>query len=106
MGFKLWGRFDSDGYIYDFDLYQPIPDDQVSELGKSAGVVEKMTESLADGKHHKVFADNYFSSIALAEKLKKLKIWYLGTVKMNRVPRNTLPKDKDLKKANRGHFVS
>lgn len=65
-----------------------------------------MTESLPDGKHHKVFADNCFSPIALAKKLKKRKIWYLGTVKMNHVPKNTLPKDKDLKKANRGHFVS
>ena len=70
-GFKLWVRSDSDDYIYDSDLYQPILDYEVSELGKSAGVVEKMTESLPDGKHHKVFADNYFSSIALAEKLKK-----------------------------------
>ena len=45
--FKLWGRSDSDGFMYDFDVYQPVPDDQVSELGRSAGVVEKMTDSFA-----------------------------------------------------------
>ena len=31
-GFKLWGRSDSDGFMYDFDVYQPVPDDQASEL--------------------------------------------------------------------------
>ena len=65
-GFKLWGRSDSDGFMYDFDVYQPVPDNQVFELGRSAGVVEKMTDSLPDGKNFKAFADNYFSSIALA----------------------------------------
>jgi hypothetical protein len=43
----------------------------VSELGRSAGVVERMTQSLAEGKNFKEFADNYVSSIALAEKLKQ-----------------------------------
>ena len=105
-GFKLWGRSDSDGYIYDFDLCQPVPDNLVSELGRSAGVVEKMTESLPDGKNFKVYADNYFSSVPLAEKLKKRQIWYIGTVKMNRVTKNGLPSDKELKKVDRGHYVA
>lgn len=106
-GFKLWGRSDSDGFIYDFDLYQPTrPNEQISNLGRSAGVVEKMTESLPDGENFKAFADNYFSSVALAEKLKKRQILYIGTVRMNRVKGNKLATDKELKKKGRGHFVS
>ena len=70
-GFKLGGRSDSDGFPYDFDLCQPIPDNMVSDLGRSSGVVEKMTETLPEGKNFKAFADNYFSSIGLAEKLKQ-----------------------------------
>ena len=82
-GFKLWGRSDSDGFMYDFDVYQPVPDDQVSELGRSTGVVEKMTDSLPDGKNFKAFADNYFSSAGNLKKRRQ--IYYIGTVKMNRV---------------------
>ena len=105
-GFKFWGRSDSDGFIYDLDLYQPIPNEMVSELGRSAGVVEKLTDSLQSGKNFKVFADNFFSSVSLAEKLKKRGIWYVGTVRMNRVVGNSLPKDKELQKKPRGHFVA
>ena len=92
--------------MYDFDVYQPIPDDQVSELGRSAGVVEKMTNSLPGGKNFKAFADNYFSSIALAEKLKKRDIYYIGTVKMNRMYGAKLLDNKKMKKTAQGHFAS
>jgi hypothetical protein len=106
-GFKLWGRSDATGFMYDFDVYQPTrANEQVSELGRSAGVVEKMTDSLPEGKFFKAFADNYFSSVALAEKLKRRQILYIGTVRMNRVTGNNLPSDKDLKKAGRGTFAA
>ena len=45
-------------------------------------------------------------SPALTEKLKKRQIWYIGTVKMNRVTKNNLPSDKELKKLDRGHYVA
>ena len=82
-----------------------MPDNLV-ELGRSAGVVDKMTESLPDEKNFKDYADNYFSSVPLAEKLKKRQIWYIGTVKMNRVTKNSWPSDKELKKVDRGHYVA
>ena len=32
-GFKLWGRSDSDGFIYDFDSYQPtMANEQISDV--------------------------------------------------------------------------
>ena len=65
-----------------------------------------MTETLPESKNFKAFADNYFPSIALAEKLKQRQIWYVGTIKMNRIPSNPLPTDKDMKKHSRGHIVS
>ncbi|CAB4024272.1 Hypothetical predicted protein [Paramuricea clavata] len=65
-----------------------------------------MTDTLPDGKNSKAFADNYFSSVALAEKLKKHQIYYIGTVKMNRVTGNKLLKPKEMKKTARGHCVA
>jgi hypothetical protein len=103
--FKFWGS-DSDGYMYDLNVYQPTTYDKVSDLGRSAGVVEEMTNSLTDGKNFKAFADNYFSSVALAEKLKKQQIYYTRTVKINCVAGNNLPDKKEMEKKGQGHYVS
>jgi hypothetical protein len=62
-----------------------------------------MTNSLTDGKNLKAFANNYFSSVALAEKLKKQQIYYIGTVKMNCVAGNNLPDNKEMGKKGEGH---
>uniref|UniRef100_A0AAV2LC55 PiggyBac transposable element-derived protein domain-containing protein n=1 Tax=Knipowitschia caucasica TaxID=637954 RepID=A0AAV2LC55_KNICA len=43
-----------------------------------------MTSTLPAGKNHKVFADNYFTSVPLVEHLKERGIYYIGTVRMNR----------------------
>ena len=83
-GFKLWGRSGSTGFLYDFDVYQGGAS-ETSELGMSCGVVLKMTDTLPSGMNHKVYADNFFTSVPLVEKLKQQGIWYVGTVRMNRV---------------------
>ena len=77
-----WARSDSDGYIYDFELCLPVPDNLMSELRQSPFVVRKMTEFSPDGKNSKVYANNYFSSVSLAGKLKKRQICYIGTVRI------------------------
>jgi hypothetical protein len=77
----------------------------VSELGRSAGVVENMTKSLPDGKNIKV-SRQLLSFSSCCREAEKRQIWYIGTVKMNRVSKNSLPSDKELKKVDRGHYVA
>lgn len=64
--------------MFDFDVYQPTPDDKVSELERSVGVAEKMTDSLPSGKKFIAFADNYFSSVDLAKEQKSATSITLG----------------------------
>lgn len=48
-------------------MYIRVP----TELGVGGDIVMKLTESLEKGKHLKMFADNYFTSIKLAIALKE-----------------------------------
>ena len=57
-------------------MYIRVP----TELGVGGDIVMKLTESLEKGKHLKMFADNYFTSIKLAIALKERSMFYVGTV--------------------------
>lgn len=69
-GYKLWCLRDNDGYISKFEIYtgkkdeKEKPNKQKLTLGEQ--IVLTMTEHLR-GKNHKVFFDNYFSSVPLME---------------------------------------
>ncbi|XP_049460947.1 piggyBac transposable element-derived protein 3-like [Epinephelus fuscoguttatus] len=103
-GFKMWGRAGQSGFLYDFDVCQGAadPDKERSEVGVSGDVVLKSTSTLPAGKNHKVFADNYFTSLPLLEHLWQRGIYYLGTIRMNRVPNCSMKDEKDLRKQGRG----
>lgn len=81
-GFKIWGRAGQSGFLYDFDICQDAanPDKEKSDVGVTGDVVLKMTSILPAGKNHKVFADNYFTSVPLVECLKERGIHYIATV--------------------------
>lgn len=103
-GFKMWGRAGQSGYLYDFDVCQgrENPDKEKSDVGATGDVVLKMTSTLPAGKNHKVFADNFFTSVPLVEHLKQRGIYYIGTVRMNRVNNCQLMDEKELKTKGRG----
>ncbi|CAL9686005.1 unnamed protein product [Knipowitschia caucasica] len=103
-GFKMWGRAGQSGYLYDFDVCQGAVDPHKvkSDVGASGDVVLKMTSTLPAGKNHKVFADNYFTSVPLVEHLKERGIYYIGTVRMNRVRNCNMMDEKVLKEKGRG----
>ncbi|XP_039666277.1 piggyBac transposable element-derived protein 3 [Perca fluviatilis] len=103
-GFKMWGRAGQSGFLYDFDVCQGAenPDREKSDVGVTGEVVLKMTSTLPAGKNHKVFADNYFTSVPLVQHLKERGIHYIGTVRMNRVRDCTMMDEKELKKKGRG----
>ncbi|TWW53411.1 PiggyBac transposable element-derived protein 1 [Takifugu flavidus] len=61
-----------------------------------------MTSTLPAGKNHKVFADNYFTSVPLVQHLKERGIHYIGTIQINRVKDCAMMDEKELKKNGRG----
>uniref|UniRef100_A0A3Q3E559 PiggyBac transposable element-derived protein domain-containing protein n=1 Tax=Labrus bergylta TaxID=56723 RepID=A0A3Q3E559_9LABR len=103
-GFKMWGRAGQSGFLYDFDICQGAenPDREKSEVGVTGEAVLKMTSTLPAGKNHKVFADNYFTSVPLVQHLKERGIHYVGTIRMNRMKHCTMMDEKELKKNGRG----
>lgn len=91
-GFKLWARAGADGMLHDWDVYQGSSSKNSHQtrgpnlsLGVSGDVVVTMTEKLPSGANFKLFADNFFSSLQLVNALKERSIWYIGTVRENRL---------------------
>ncbi|KAG7256560.1 hypothetical protein CRUP_027871, partial [Coryphaenoides rupestris] len=56
------------------------------------------------GQNYKIYADNYFTSVPLIEKLLYHGIHYVGTARQVRLPNCNLEDDKSLKKKGRGTF--
>ena len=98
-GFKVWARCDSTGLLHDFSVYQGKNDNtKIDGLGLSSSVVIRLCETLPDHCGFKVLADNLFTSIELIQKLLDRGIYYVGTVRNNRVGKCPLPNEKALKK--------
>ena len=110
-GYKVWSMADMDGYLYKFEIYQGKNQEQNTEdapkyFGLGDKVVYKMTKNLAE-KYHKVYVDNFFTSVPLMEYLFSHKIlcyWTLRTSKKY-LPKN-LSKDSDLKREEYDYHVS
>lgn len=77
------------------------PDKEWSEVGVSGGVL-KLTSTFPTGTNHKVFIDNYFTSLPPLEHLQQKGIYYIGTIRMNRIPNCSMKDEKDLMKQGRG----
>lgn len=90
----------------DFDVYQGSNNGirAKSELGLSGDVVMKLASTLPEGQNYKIYADNYFTSVPLIEKLLDHGIHYVGTARQVRLPNCNLEDDKSLKKKGRGTF--
>ena len=104
-GFKLWARAGISGILYDFDIYQGSQDGKrraPSELGLGGDVVLQMVKDLPDGLNFKVFADNFFTNLALAKALRKKSIYFVGTFRANRLKGCQLKSEKELRKEGRG----
>lgn len=111
FGFKSWARADPNGFVYDFQIYQGKADDikksqsAAKGLSLSSQVVVDLIKGLPPHKGFKIFADNYFSSVALVERLTEMGYWFCGTIRSNRTKGAPLRKEKELKKEARGFSV-
>ena len=104
-GFKNLVRAGSSGLMYDFYLYsgkQENGDTPYKDLQKSAQVVAKLCTDLPGNIGHKVFFDNWFTTLELMLYLKRRGILAVGTVRANRLQGCPLLSSKDLERQDRG----
>lgn len=104
-GFKNLVRAGASGFMYDFYLYAGKENDDNPEfqgLQKCAQVVAKLCKDLPRNVGHKVFFDNWFSTLELMLYLKNEGLLAVGTIRANRLHNCPLIANKDLEKEGRG----
>ena len=84
-------------YLWDFQLYAS-KEGNAPEGGLSTRVVCDLCHPLLDDKHHVIYMDNFFSSVALCKKLKGFGTHSVGTLRANRKHYPEVLKDKALLK--------
>ena len=107
-GIKVWARCGVSGMVYDFEIYTGRSSKAEAQpaLLMGGNVVYRLTQTLPRNVNHKVFFDNFFSSIALMNCLKKDAFWAVATIQKDRLKgaAGHLLSEKDLKKKGRGSF--
>ncbi|KFM58705.1 PiggyBac transposable element-derived protein 3, partial [Stegodyphus mimosarum] len=107
FGYKFWCAATRLGYICWFEPYQGKNlANKYEEYGVGASVVLRFTDALTEqhpGQYHFVF-DNFFTSIALLDKLGSMGHQATGTVRKGRIDKPPLQSDVALKKMERGSF--
>ena len=86
MGYKWWCLADQRGYIKKFQIYQG-KDKELNSKFTGYGLGEKVVLELTEqdwGKGKIVYFDNFFSSVALLEKLKTENTYACGTIRSYR----------------------
>lgn len=108
-GYKLWCLADQRGYIKKFQIYQG-KDEEMNSKFIGYGLGEKVVLELTEqnwGEGKVVYFDNFFSSVALLEKLKTENTYACGTIRSNRkgLPGNMLA-DSQMKRGDSDHRFS
>lgn len=107
-GFKLFVLCGVSGYGYTFEIYSGQENSQSNrhqnepDLGASSNVVVRLARIIPRNANHRIYFDNYYTSIPLLVHLARQGIYSIGTVRRNRIPNCKLPDDKALKKSDRG----
>lgn len=106
QGIKLFVLCDSFGYAYRFEIYTGAGDNVIlpghPDLGTSANIVVRLTETVQSFKNHIIYFDNFYTSLPLLVYLRAKGIYSLGTVRVNRIPNCKLPNDSTINKKPRG----
>ena len=106
-GFKNIVRAGRSGFMYDFCIYvgknssTDVPED-AKDLQKCAQAVAKVCSTLPHHANHKLYFDNWFTTLDLVLYLKKQGIMSCGTIRANRLHGCPLQSNKELKKSGRG----
>ena len=102
-------RAGSSGMMYDFYIYTGKETDvevdfQYKHLQKSSQIVERLCKELPCHQNHKVFFDNWFTTLDLMLYMQKKGYLSLGTVRSNRLLGCPLTPNKELEKKGRGSY--
>lgn len=93
FGFKMWALCSKYGYLHAFDMYMGKQSYEeygdTPQVGLGGNIVIKLLNdaNVVGGKNHKVFFDNYFTSVSLMEFLSEKGIFASGTCRSNRTER-------------------
>ncbi|XP_070389530.1 piggyBac transposable element-derived protein 3-like [Dermacentor albipictus] len=105
-GIKIFMLCGESGLVYDFLPYQgsttKIEDDVKQRYGVTGAIVLHLSDRIPSGVGHKLFFDNYFTSLPLLREMLRKKIFAAGTVRSNRCEKCPLRTEKELKKSGRG----
>ena len=97
-GYKIYVLTDSSVIAYNFEVHTgPIlPINGMPDIGESGNIVLQLASIVPDNQYHKLFFDNWFTSVNLQTILEKKKIQCVGTVRPNRLAGCSFSKDKDM----------
>ena len=94
--------------MHDFFPYTgkipPVDRPGIPDLGASSNSVLHLAECIPSGKNHKIYFDNWFTSLNLVHHLATRQIWACGTIQERRLPGLSFQTDSQLKKRGRGSF--
>lgn len=104
FGFKNWALCSSAGYMLSFDVYTGKDEIKKREFGLGGDVVLHLIKAagVPPNKGHKIFFDNYFTSIKLLKHLSGMGICATGTIQENRTEKCPLRSKAVMKKETRG----
>ena len=103
-GYKLYILSGVDGLIHNFEVHTgaiPICPNQ-PDLKASGNIVLILLQSIPRMKWHKLYFDNWYTSIELVTILYQQGIACVGTIRSNRLPNNKLTSDAVMKRKGRG----
>ena len=107
-GFKVFMLCGIDGFIYNSELYSGQENEprfrrqNEPDIGASSNVVIRMVRTVPRNRNHRIYFDNWFSSVPLVHHLATQGIHSLGTIRRVRIPNDSLPREAVLKKKKRG----
>ncbi|KAF0742960.1 piggyBac transposable element-derived protein 3-like, partial [Aphis craccivora] len=107
-GFEFFVLCDSKGFSYQFEIYSGQENDRrfrlphEPDLGASSNIVVRLTRNIERNKNHRIYFDNFYTSIPLAAYLKQNGILCLETIRKDGLPNNKIPDERIIKNDPRG----
>uniref|UniRef100_H2L551 PiggyBac transposable element-derived protein domain-containing protein n=1 Tax=Oryzias latipes TaxID=8090 RepID=H2L551_ORYLA len=105
-GYKILVLAGSDGVPHNFEIYtgRVVQPPELPDVGASGNVVLRLAQPIPKHQKHKLFFDNWFTSVPLILTLAQQGIHCPGTVCSNRLPGVSMMCDPELKRTGRGSF--
>lgn len=106
FGYKNWALCSSSGYMYGFQIYTGKDSSNEKQFGLGGDVVVSLLKQVEvpPNHGHKLYFDNYFTSLRLLSHLANKKYCATGTMRENRLEQCPVSNKKIWNKAQRGTY--